>query len=68
METQKASLLRMIKADNVVFSDDKGNSLPFEDKKFRTTALSVIDSQLKYQRDELEKCTYIKIPKKNLIG
>lgn len=68
METQKASLLRMIKADNVVFSDDKGNSLPFEDKKFRKTALSVIDKQIKYQRDELEKCTDITIPKKILRG
>ena len=64
MAEQKNSLIRMIKNDNIVMTDNHGKALPLKDEKFRQLALSVIDKQLNYQNSELNKCKNITIPSK----
>lgn len=64
MTDQQNNLIRMIKADNIVMSNDKGETFKLSENTYRQLQAEVLQKKLDYANSELNKCLNISIPKK----
>lgn len=61
---QEATLLRMIRANNVVFSTHDGKSVKMIDKNYIALLTETVNKKMRHEDAELTKCTDKRIPLK----